>query len=88
MPRLRKEFGEDRVPYAMILGIDALREENRVQYLAKGKIFCGFEKEKAQKNAPKLALLEEFFSTSDITFSGARRYSKGDMVQIHDKCWP
>ena len=68
VPRLRKEFGEDRVPYAMILGIDALREENRVQYLAKGKIFCGFEKEKAQKNAPKLALLEEFFSTSDITF--------------------
>ncbi|OQC73769.1 MAG: 2-dehydropantoate 2-reductase [Spirochaetes bacterium ADurb.Bin001] len=68
VPRLRREFGEDSVPYAMILGIDALREENRVQYLAKGRIFCGFEKEKVEKNAPTLAVLEEFFGTSDIAF--------------------
>ncbi|HOC26681.1 MAG TPA: ketopantoate reductase family protein [Rectinema sp.] len=68
VPRLRREFGEDSVPYAMILGIDALREENRVQYLAKGRIFCGFEKEKVEKNAPTLAVLEEFFRTSDIAF--------------------
>ncbi len=68
VPRLRREFGEDSVPYAMILGIDALREENRVQYLAKGRIFCGFEKEKVEKNAPTLAVLEKFFGTSDIAF--------------------
>jgi len=68
VPRLRREFGEDSVPYAMILGIDALREENRVQYLAKGRIFCGFEKEKVEKNASTLAVLEEFFRTSDIAF--------------------
>ncbi|HNZ92598.1 MAG TPA: ketopantoate reductase family protein [Rectinema sp.] len=68
VPRLRREFGEDSVPYAMILGIDALREGNRVQYLAKGRIFCGFEKEKVEKNAPTLAVLEEFFGTSDIAF--------------------
>jgi len=68
VPRLRREFGEDSVPYAMILGIDALREGNRVQYLAKGRIFCGFEKEKVEKNAPTLAALEEFFGTSDIAF--------------------
>jgi len=68
VPRLRREFGEDSVPYAMILGIDALREGNRVQYLAKGRIFCGFEKEKVEKNAPTLAVLEEFFRTSDIAF--------------------
>ncbi len=68
VPRLRREFGEDSVPYAMILGIDALREENRVQYLAKGRIFCGFEKEKVEKNASTLAVLEEFFGTSDIAF--------------------
>ncbi len=49
VPRLRREFGEDSVPYAMILGIDALREGNRVQYLAKGRIFCGFEKEKVEE---------------------------------------
>lgn len=68
VPRLRREFGEDSVPYAMILGIDALREENRVQYLAKGRIFFGFEKEKVEKNASTLAVLEEFFRTSDIAF--------------------
>ena len=68
VPRLRREFGEDSVPYAMILGIDALREENRVQYLATGRIFCGFEKEKVEKNASTLAVLEEFFRTSDIAF--------------------
>ncbi len=68
VPRLRREFGEDSVPYAMILGIDALREGNRVQYLAKGRIFCGFEKEKVEKNASTLAVLEEFFGTSDIAF--------------------
>ncbi|HQN02411.1 MAG TPA: ketopantoate reductase family protein [Rectinema sp.] len=68
VPRLRREFGEDSVPYAMILGIDALREGNRVQYLAKGRIFCGFEKEKVEKNASTLAVLEEFFRTSDIAF--------------------
>ena len=68
VPRLRREFGEDSVPYAMILGIDALREGNRVQYLAKGRIFFGFEKEKVEKNASTLAVLEEFFRTSDIAF--------------------
>jgi len=46
VPRLRDAFGEAKIPYAMILGIDALREGSIVRYLAKGQIFCGFEAQK------------------------------------------
>jgi 2-dehydropantoate 2-reductase len=68
VPKLRDAFGPDVVPYAMILGIDAHRRENEVQYSAKGQIFCGFERELEQKNAPELARMERFFRRSDILF--------------------
>ncbi|GAB6276742.1 MAG: 2-dehydropantoate 2-reductase [Rectinema sp.] len=68
VPKLREAFGPDAVPYAMILGIDAHRQGNEIQYSAKGQIFCGFEKELARKNASKLARMERFFRQSDILF--------------------
>jgi len=68
VPKLREAFGPDAVPYGMILGIDAYRQGNEIQYSAKGQIFCGFEKELAQKNASKLARLEQLFRQSDILF--------------------
>ncbi len=68
VPKLREAFGSDVVPYGMILGIDAHRQGNEIQYSAKGQIFCGFEKELAQKNASKLARLEQLFRQSDILF--------------------
>jgi len=68
VPKLRGEFGPDAVPYGMIIGIDAHRQGNEIQYAAKGQIFCGFEKELARENAGKLDRLERFFRRSDIIF--------------------
>ena len=68
VPKLRGEFGSDAVPHAMIIGIDAHRRGNEIQYSAKGRIFCGYEKELAQRNAEKLARLDRLFRESDIIF--------------------
>jgi len=66
VPKLRGEFGPDAVPYGMIIGIDAHRRGNEIQYSAKGQIFCGYEAELAQRNAAKLVRLDRLFRESGI----------------------
>ena len=68
VPRLRKAFGADSVPYGMIIGIDAHRAGNEINYMAKGQIFCGYEANLARANAARLARVERFFSGADIIF--------------------
>jgi len=69
VPRLRAEFGEASVPYGMIIGIDAHRFGNEIRYLAKGKIFSGFEKGRFSEGNLRLASVVRYFAESDIAMT-------------------
>ncbi len=69
VPRLRSEFGTDRVPYGMIIGIDAHRVGNEIRYSAKGTIFSGFEKGQSAERNLALKSVERFFAESGIDFT-------------------
>lgn len=66
VPRLREEFGADKVPFAMILGIDAHRHANEVQFSSKGQIFFGFEKERLSAGESKLRVLGDFLGVCNV----------------------
>lgn len=62
--RLISAFGEDKVLYAVAVGIDALREGNRVTYTRGGKLFFG----EAQNRAPtqRVRRVQDLFERAGI----------------------
>jgi len=66
---LRKEFGEERVPLAFVIGIDALREKGEVTFLNIGEIRFGREKNLEGSNEPRIEALKKFFTAHNVPYS-------------------
>ncbi len=66
--QLGEVFGAHRIPYAMILGIDAVRESNRVSFSKTGKIFFG-DAENPEPWSDRVRAIAEFFTRSGVGFS-------------------
>lgn len=69
VPKLRAEFGDEAVPYGMIIGIDAHRAGNEIRYSVKGQIFSGFEKGQLAAHNGRLTMVERYFEESGIHFT-------------------
>jgi len=69
VPKLRAAFGPERVPYGMIIGIDAHRSAHEIHFSAKGQVFCGFEKTKAREKSSMMHEVQRFFKECDIECS-------------------
>jgi 2-dehydropantoate 2-reductase len=69
-------FGRDKVPYAMILGIDAVREGNATRFSAGGTIHFGDARNTEGAWSPRVARIAAFLEQS-----GVRYVVPGDMVR-------
>jgi 2-dehydropantoate 2-reductase len=65
---LAKAFGGEKVPLAMILGIDALRRGNVVEFSQKGKIFFGDEINDPDNLSERVRRIAKFLSDHGIGF--------------------
>jgi 2-dehydropantoate 2-reductase len=72
---LAAAYGRDKVLYAVAVGIDALREDNRLTYTTQGKLFFG----EAQNHAlsPRVTDLQALFDRAGISYE-----TPGDMIRI------
>lgn len=61
-------FGAHRLPYAMILGIDAVREGACISFSKTGKIFFG-DAENPEPWSDRVQAIAEFFIRTDVGFS-------------------
>lgn len=73
---LRAEFGKDAVPLAFIIGIDALRAGNRIDFPRPGEIRFGDEKNDPDNLRPAIAEIAEFLKSHNVPYS-----IPGDMVR-------
>lgn len=65
---LRSAFGTERVPLAMILGIDAVRVGNDTRFSSAGKIFFGDEKNASGALRDPVADIAKFFDRVGIPY--------------------
>ncbi len=65
---LSEAFGREKVPYGMILGIDALREGNSVRFTKTGTIHFG-EARNGPVPSPRVARIAEFFERAHVPYS-------------------
>lgn len=65
---LGEAFGSHRIPYAMILGVDAVREGNQISFSKTGKIFFG-DAENPKPWSDRVNAIAEFFSRTGVGFS-------------------
>ena len=65
---LAAEFGEEKVPLAMILGIDAVREGNATRFSGTGKIHFGDARNEAGRWSQRVTRIARFFERSDVPF--------------------
>jgi len=63
---LRKEFGAEKVPLALIIGIDALRVGGRISFGSPGEIWFGDEKNNPDALSPRVAAVSRFFATHNV----------------------
>ncbi len=61
-------FGAHRLPYAMILGIDAVREGSLISFSKTGKIFFG-DAENREPWSDRVQAIADFFTRSGVGFS-------------------
>lgn len=73
---LRAEFGKDAVPLAFIIGIDALRAGNRIDFPRPGEIRFGDEKNDPDNLRPAIAEIADFLKSHNVPYS-----IPGDMVR-------
>lgn len=73
---LRAEFGKDAVPLAFIIGIDALRAGNRIDFPRPGEIRFGDEKNDPDNLRPAIAEIGDFLKSHNVPYS-----IPGDMVR-------
>jgi 2-dehydropantoate 2-reductase len=65
---LSEAFGREKVPYGMILGIDALREGTSVSFTKTGTIHFG-EARNGPAPSPRVVRIAEFFERAQIPYS-------------------
>ncbi len=66
--RLAAEFGWERVLYAMIVGIDAVREGNATSFSSPGTIFFGETKNAENSYSKRVLNVAEFLSSSGLSY--------------------
>ena len=69
-------FGREKVPYAMILGVDAVREGNATRFSTGGVIHFGDARNKGGAWSPRVSRIASFFSRVGVPFN-----VPGDMVR-------
>jgi 2-dehydropantoate 2-reductase len=65
---LAAAFGRQRVPYAMILGIDAVREGNRTSFAAAGKVYFGDERNRSGSWSERVSRIASFFERGGLPY--------------------
>jgi 2-dehydropantoate 2-reductase len=65
---LAAAFGRERVPYAMILGIDAVREGNATVFSSAGKIHFGDAKNAEGAWSPRVSRIASFFDRCGLGY--------------------
>lgn len=65
---LRAAFGEDRVPYAMIIAIDALREGNVTTFSIGGTVNFGDARNAPGAWSPKVEAVADFLSRAGVPY--------------------
>ena len=63
---LKKEFGAEKVPLAMIISIDALRIGNSIRFTSAGEIRFGDEKNTPGALSPRIAAVSRFFASHNV----------------------
>lgn len=66
--RIGEVYGHERLPYAMILGIDAVREGNRITFSKQGTIFFG-DAENPAPWSPRVQAIADFFTQAGVAFT-------------------
>ena len=65
---LAAAFGREKVPYAMILGIDAVREGNATSFAAAGKIHFGDARNEAGAWSGRVSRIASFFDGAGLGY--------------------
>jgi 2-dehydropantoate 2-reductase len=65
---LASAFGREKVPYAMILGIDAVREGNATTFSAAGKIHFGDAKNDPLRPSERVSRIASFFDRTGVGY--------------------
>ena len=65
---LAAAFGREKVPWAMILGIDAIREGNSTTFSGAGKIHFGDERNEAGAWSGRVSRIAAFFDRTGIAY--------------------
>jgi 2-dehydropantoate 2-reductase len=65
---LAEAFGRDRVPYAMILGIDAVREGNSTRFSGTGKIHFGDAANARGSWSARVSRIARFFERTGVSY--------------------
>ncbi|MGA2547748.1 MAG: ketopantoate reductase family protein [Rectinemataceae bacterium] len=65
---LAAAFGRARIPYAMILGIDALREGNATSFAAAGKIYFGDARNEEGAWSERVSRIAAFFDRTGVGY--------------------
>ena len=65
---LSAAFGRDKVPWAMILGIDAIREGNATNFSASGKIHFGDARNEKGAWSERVSRIAAFFDRTGVSY--------------------
>jgi 2-dehydropantoate 2-reductase len=65
---LSREFGAEKVPLAMILGIDAVREGNSTRFSGTGKIHFGDPRNPPGARTERVRRIAEFFDSAGVAW--------------------
>jgi 2-dehydropantoate 2-reductase len=63
---LREAFGEEKVPLAFIIAIDALRIGNRIDFSSPGVVRLGFEKGASEDRLERVRAVSRFLAAHDV----------------------
>ncbi len=66
---LAAAFGRERVPWAMILGIDAVREGNETRYSSAGRIHFGDERNHPDAMSARISRIAAFFDRCGLLYT-------------------
>jgi 2-dehydropantoate 2-reductase len=65
---LAHAFGPEKVPYGMILGIDAVREGNDTRFSSTGRVFYGDSRNEEGAWSARVRRIAEFFRRTGLSF--------------------
>ena len=64
--RLREAFGDEKVPLAFIIAIDALRIGNRIDFSSPGVVRLGFEKGASEERRSRVQAVSRFLAANNV----------------------